>query len=430
MKNISALVFFLAFVSTTSLLAEDDWGSYQHDNFRSGRSDISIDPAQLEMAWSASESFFTTPLVVGDTIYATRSNLGNARNDTIVKAFDLATGDERWTFRENFSSSSQAAYGAGFVVIAGSERASDFEGLYVLDANSGELKYRVELADASGGMPTVHVEADGSVRAYYYSKRAYVYGVDLEETSGNLRWTGRASYSSASPPTIGGDSVFVSGPGTSFAFDRDTGAVNPFFDGGIRGGGGSTPVFDKHRNRIYTTQSTRRGDALVAFDYVDNGNITERWRYTGSAQEGDASNIALLADGNIMSTSSSTLAVIDSETGLEMEVRHSLPLANGNSPALSDGYIWTIGEYNVDIYDASTLALAHALPDSRGNLNTQFDSPGAFFELSNGLSGFVHDDAVGFDVFVVPEPSSHVLPILLFVVWAMRTRLRRRRDVV
>ena len=111
-------LLLLFFLFSTVLGRGADWPYYQHDPQRTGRSSATVDPNKLQLAWSAPPGY-STPLVVGDTIYATHNQQGVSGGDnaTLISAFDLVTGRIKWTFSDGrFAFPSQAAVGGGLVV--------------------------------------------------------------------------------------------------------------------------------------------------------------------------------------------------------------------------------------------------------------------------------------------------------------------------
>jgi hypothetical protein len=416
----------------------DDWTAYQHDSSHTGRSGASFDPRDARLGWSAPRGY-SSPVVVGQTVVATR----NGNYDPFqtpptrgVAAFDLRTGTRKWTF-EDVHPISQAAAGYGLVVFRGAVPGNLPGALYVLDANSGALKYTVPgVSSEIEGMPTLHREPNGDVRAYFFSNHR-MQAVDLGPTSGSVRWaSGAAPFASEwSTPTVGGRHLFATSPAQFYAYDRDTGAVNNFYDGGYSGGGGTTPAFDPVRNRLYVSESLGSIDGVAAFDYAADGSLGERWRYTGNGTSRQAS-VAVGADGSVFSAGAyiggSDLVRLDPNNGAVLD-RVTLPVFNFlGTPALSDGYVWINGTTSAGletwVYDADTLERVTKFPGGSNSTDSPFDSPVAIFSDVAGMSGFLLDygnarePRNGFDAyFVVPEPGG------LAVVGAAGMLLARRR---
>jgi hypothetical protein len=404
----------------------EDWPAYQHDSSHTGRSGASFDPRDARLGWSAPRGY-ATPVVVGQTVVATRNGEYGpfqTRPTPAVSAFDLRTGAMKWTY-EGVYPISQAAAGYGLVVFRGAVPGALPGALYVLDAATGALKYTVPgVSSETEGMPTLHREPDGDVRAYFFSNHR-MQAVDLGATSGSVRWaSGGAPFATEwSTPTVGGRHLFSTSPGQFYAYDRVTGAVNRFYDGGISGGGGTTPAFDPARNRLYVSDSLGSLDGVAAFDYAPDGSLAERWRYTGRGTSRSAS-VAVGADGSVFAAGSypggSDLVRLDPSSGAVLD-RATLPVFNFlGTPALSDGYVWVTGTSNRGletwVYDADTLDRVATFAGGNAGDGSPFDSPVAIFSDVGGLSGFLLDygnvgePRNGFDAyFVVPEPGGFVL---------------------
>src|ERR1043166_7568469 len=97
-------------------LAADDWPYYQHDSSHTGNSSAVLNPQALSLSWTAPSGHvgYSTPLIVGNTIYA-RANQGGSTSLTTVSAFDLSTGAINWSYTGDFLFPSQPGVGGGFV---------------------------------------------------------------------------------------------------------------------------------------------------------------------------------------------------------------------------------------------------------------------------------------------------------------------------
>ena len=131
----------------------DNWPYYQHDLWHTGNSTAVVNPQALSLAWTApsSPTGYSTPVIVGNTIYAMQNQQG-IPGQTTVSSFDLSTGAINWSYTGNFVFPSQPGVGGGFVTFVGSTVSSS--SLYVLDAIMGTLRgkaadrRRGDLADA------------------------------------------------------------------------------------------------------------------------------------------------------------------------------------------------------------------------------------------------------------------------------------------
>jgi outer membrane protein assembly factor BamB len=205
-RGLFLLVFFVRLLSSAKAA---DWPYYQHDPQHTGASPAHVDPAKLSLAWSAPEGY-STPLIVGDTIYSTHNQGGFTGGDsaTLISAFDLATGAIKWTYSGSFVFPSQAAVGGGLVVFHTGMYTAEAGQLYVLDATTGTLRYIVPgLSTDLTFMPLlVPNPADGTVMAYCgdpYSVRA----VQLGQTGGSVLWTAYLNAPAWANVALVGDSM-------------------------------------------------------------------------------------------------------------------------------------------------------------------------------------------------------------------------------
>lgn len=384
--------------------AADDWPYYQHDARHTGNSIALINPQTLSLAWTApsSPTGYSTPVIVGNSIYAMQNQGGIGQSQTKVSSFDLTTGAINWSYTGNFVFPSQPGVGGGFVTFVGSTPSTS--PLYVLDATTGELRYTVPgFFGALSMMPTVVQDSlSGNVTAFV-ANSGQVKAVSLGPLSGSVLWTQSGSFGGQSIPTLVGSSIVLAGPGQYYAFDQATGAANHFWSGGISGGGGSTVAYDAARQQFYVLEDYDSGTAtLSAYHYTDNLHITLLWQRTG-AGVGNGGSVAIGPTGNVYSAGNSVIWELNPATGATLR---PIPgsFANGVAPALTNNVLWMIGNSQVFAYDLVTLQLLGAFNGSRGSLNTAYDSPGAF---SDGHFVLDYGNIVGsrgFDVYSAPSP--------------------------
>jgi hypothetical protein len=114
--------------------------------------------------------------------------------------------------------------------------------------------------------------------------------------------------------------------------------------------------------------------------------------------------VAIGPTGNVYSAGNSAIWELDPATGATLRPI-SGSFANGVTPALTNNVLWIIGETQTFAYDLLTLQLLRAFPGSRGSLNSDYDSPGAFadgyFVLDYGNIYGSHS----FDVYSAPSPT-------------------------
>src|SRR6266481_3125973 len=233
----------------------DDWPYYQHDASHTGNSSALVYPQVLSLAWTApsSPTGYSTPVIVGSTIYAMQNQQGIGNSQTTVSSFDLATGTINWSYTGNFVFPSQPGVGGGFVTFVGSTLSNS--SLYVLDAITGTLRYTVPIPEGLVSlMPTVVQDLiSGNVRAFV-TDGIQVSAVSLGSVSGLVLWTQSGEFGGQSIPTVVGNSIVLVGPGQYYAFDQATGAANHFWSGNIYGCCGSTVAYDAARRQFYVLE--------------------------------------------------------------------------------------------------------------------------------------------------------------------------------
>jgi len=388
------------------LVAADDWPYYQHDARHTGDSNASVNPQALSLAWTApsSTSGYSTPVIVGNTIYATQPG-----SLTKVSSFNLSTGAINWSYTGEFVYPSQAGIGGGFVAFVGSTASSS--SLYVLDAITGTLRYAVPIPEGPGSlMPTIVQDPiSGSVTAFVADGGSTVSAVSLGPVSGSVLWTQYGLFGGQSIPTVVGSSIVLAGPNQYYAFDQVTGAENHFWSGGGFGGGGTTVAYDAARQQFYVLEDYNgTTPTLSAYHYTDNDHIRLLWHRTG-AGVGLGGSVAISPTGKVYSAGNSVIWELDPATGATLRSIAG-SFASGVTPALTNNVLWIMGEEQVFAYDLVTLQLLRAFNGSRGSLNTAYDGPGAFadgyFVLDYGVSYGSHS----FDVYRAPPPTPTPTP--------------------
>jgi outer membrane protein assembly factor BamB len=398
-----------AILFTGSVVA-DDWPYYQHDASHTGGSSAAVSPQALSLTWTApsSPTGFSTPVIVGNTIYAMQNQQGIGNSQTRVSSFDLSTGAVNWSYTGNFVFPSQPGVGGGFVTFVGPTSSSS--SLYVLDAITGTLRYTVPIPEGSSSlMPTViQDQISGNVTAFV-ANGSQVSAVSLGPVSGSVLWTQTGSFGGQSIPTVVDSSIVLAGPGQYYAFDQATGAANHFWSGNIFGGGGTSIAYDATRQQFYVlAEYNDITPTLSAYHYADNANITLLWQRTGDGI-GSGGSVAIGPTGNVYSAGKYVIWELDPANGTTLRSISSVfPFANGVTPALTNNVLWIIGTFQVFAYDLVTLQLLRAFDGSRGDLNTAYDSPGAFadgyFVLDYGNIYGSHS----FDVYSLAGPTPKV----------------------
>ena len=391
----------------TRSVAADDWPYYQHDAQHTGNSSAIVNPQALSWAWTA-PSFFTggysTPVIVGNTIYAMQNQQGYSGGGlrTRITSFDLATGAINWTYSGSFVFPSQPGVGGGFVTFVGTTFTSS--SLYVLDAVTGALRYTVPIfAEMGSVMPTVVRDPiTGHVTAFV-ADGGRVSAVSLGAASGSVLWTQDGQIGGASIPTVVGNSIVLAGPGQYYAFNQATGAANHFWAGNVYGGGGSTVAYDATRHQFYVVEAYDDSTTtLSAYHYTDNAHIRLLWQRTG---EGVGSQAAIGPTGKVYSAGNGVIWELDPVTGTTLR---SIPGSFAGTPALTNNVLWINGESQTFAYDLVTLQLLRVFNGAVSD--SPFRSPGGF---ANGYFVLDYGNIVGnpsFDVYSSPLPGAATNP--------------------
>jgi hypothetical protein len=343
----------------------DDWPYYQHDAWHTGNSSALVNPQALSLVWTA-PSFptgYSTPVIVGNTIYAMQNQQGIGGSQTTVSSFDLATGAINWSYTGNFVFPSQQGVGGGFVAFVGSTLFSS--SLYVLDAITGTLRYTVPIPEGeTSTMPTVFQDPNTENVTAFVTDGGIVSAVSLGQVSGSVLWTQGGSFGGESIPTVVGSSIVLAGPGQYYAFDQATGAENHFWSG-VAGGGGCTVAYDAGRQQFYVHELYNDSTpTLSAYHYTDNAHITLLWQRTG-AGVGDGGSVAIGPTGNVYCAGNSVIWELDPATGTTLR---SIPgsFTRWLTPALTNNVLWIIGTSQTFAYDLVTLQLLRVFNGSRG----------------------------------------------------------------
>lgn len=412
--------------------ALEPWPAYLHDNQHTGRTPLAIDALVLgeEPAWSAPTGY-SIPLVVGERVYAMRSQFGIGDDVTTVAAFDLRTGAVVWDESQNLIFPSALACADGLVVYAGIDGDTGETVLWVRSAETGELLYPVAIGSLFVTVPVLDRDPEtNDLVAYLSSPASTNFGtgpsleaVVLGASSGSVLWADPFNRGvGGAIPTVVEDSLVIAGDAV-LAYERTTGDVHPVHHTGLSGAIAATVVYDAARRQIYVTSmegAVESLHALTAYHYVDADSIQFLWQETGPGV-GLKTGPAIDDQGYLWTALYDTLVKRDPATGDVVDTGTG-DFAIGMTPIVSDGLVWTFegSEFGDTVaYDQATLAEVRRLPGSRGDLNSDFGAPGAIAPGAFLLDyGRTYDER-GFSVFV-PEPAvRRAAPAALLLVAAL-----------
>jgi hypothetical protein len=375
-------VLFLLSVVISFFLAGNgfgvpSWGHYQHDTAHTGRTNASVDPSTLALAWTAPD-FHARPLIVGDTLYA--SHLDGL--STVVTAFSLNDGQVKWSYP------GKDIY-FGYMQVAGDVVALEgfdyggifFDTLSVLNRKTGQFLYKIVLPFkfALADSTLDRDPQSGGITAYCNGGSfGMLVAVHLGKTGGQDLWTEVGDFGNHSLPTVIEDSVVMFGGGSGTALNRATGTQNVFFvDFAGNSNGGAPAVYNSQRKDFYVKLDYQvQGETRVmAFHYNSQDSIEPLWtRITPFSQSGGA--VAIGPEGNLYAVGSNELAIIDPNDGSTIR---SVPFlfVNGCTPALTRGVVWIYSDTQTYAYDSRTLELLQVFDGSPG-FAFGFDPVGAF----------------------------------------------------
>src|SRR5919202_2090194 len=161
-----------------------------------------IDLESGKERWSFAENGrYISPAVAGDTVYirAESDNKGQ------VFALDLGTGKQRWAFTPRRLSSAATGYWGGHLTSPVIANGVVFIGagkeLYALDAASGALRWEYDALDYLSSSATV---GDGRV---FFSDSEEVYAID--QRSGTLAWKVATHFEPYFSPIVANQTVFL-----------------------------------------------------------------------------------------------------------------------------------------------------------------------------------------------------------------------------
>lgn len=413
------LVFLLAIYSAECALAAD-WANYQHDFQHTGRTSEYINPLSLQASWQAPPGY-GNPLVVGDKVYMMREGSASYRK---MAAFDLADGHEEWEVTPNTASLTQGfAYGEGMLAYANRPSQSSTGKLFVHDAETGALKYSVNIPGFLYSTPVIYRNPVTGTPTALVSGSGTFAAIQLGEHSGSVLWSQRGSNNLpwGSIPTIVEDSAIVAGSCHYYALNLSSGAMNEFHSGGCTGGGTDTPVYDSDRRQLYILESFGGSSArsLTAYSYQSFNSIQQVWQRTDSLYSNiDTSmGVTLGPSGELYSLGGGTILKMDPSNGSTLLTRPFAGASGGSPyrPIVSDGFLWTTSSYskhNMYAYELSTLQLVSSLPSNGPNS-----------VIANGR--FISDSGLGPDstqitTVYIPEPACAAFVLLSFCLLKKR----------
>jgi eukaryotic-like serine/threonine-protein kinase len=310
-----------------------DWAMFRGDAARTGQQPGPGPKGAPSEQWrvTLSDIVVATPIVVGEHVFV-------AGWDGVVRALDLTSGDELWSFTTGSLDSTPAVVDG--VVYAGGANGDESAGtLYAIDAETGAEVWRHETGYAlSDSSPAV---VDGVI---------YIGGGNGEETAGALYaidatsgdeiWSFEATLPIWSSPAVGDDRVFVGGGGV----DADNGAVYAV----DLETGDEVWTFAVDDGTVSTTPAVVDGLVYVttrSLYALDSANGKPAWTVSDDTLSYESA-AAVIDD--VVYVGGSTLSAFDAETGdvIWTNAEFDAFLA---SPVVADDVIY-IGSYLGDLF--------------------------------------------------------------------------------
>jgi hypothetical protein len=361
-----------------------------------------LTPDLLQKAWGSTD--YSRPIVVGKSLYALRFGQGRP---TSIASFNLLTGQQEWRTSLEVGTASELTYIEGMLVVGvDPANSSNPTKLHVLDASSGMHKYAVDLPQLRfPSAPAIARNSSNELVAYLRGS-SNVASVTLGASGGSLLWTQSAPSISQSMPTLVGSSLIIEGTDRHYLYDQLTGAVNVF-----PGGNWKTVAFDSTRMQYYVRSFL---GPLTAYSYTSNGVVSQNWQ----TSVGEATSVAIGADGAIFAADSSSIYKLDPDNGHVITSVTGLELSNSYTPVLTANSLFVYSNTATEVFDLNTLAHVKTLTPGAPNSNTPVRSPGAIFDR-----GYVLYRRPGFDVyFAVPEPSTATVITGVLALLTVRRR--------
>jgi len=212
--------------------ASDEAVAYQINVAHTGSTNLSTGfKTPLTQLWSVNLSVMQSYAVIAEGAVFT------VGSDGVVTSLDVTTGTTRWSKPLSVGVRSQIlgpAYDNGTLFVLNT---SDL--LTALSAKNGKTQWVSQLSQLFSDAPPMAVNGQVFVGGTETGGTLYA----LDEATGHVQWSEPVQNGDFSSPAYGGGAVFVSYPCQFYKFDPATGEREWYYNGGVEGGGGETPVF-------------------------------------------------------------------------------------------------------------------------------------------------------------------------------------------
>jgi outer membrane protein assembly factor BamB len=290
--------------------------AYQHDPAHDGDSADPALVAPFTVAWSKTlTGRLGYPLIVDGRVFVTTAAASGAGDN--LEALSVATGDVLWgpKFVGSPASSTAIAYDAGQVfVVDGGGNVSAY------DAATGTRNWFAQMPGQSWftSPPTA---LDGTVYTAGAGSGGTLYAVD--ETTGDLKWTGFVENGDDSSPAVDANGVYVSyACEQAYRFGLD-GVLAWHHSTDCEGGGGATDVL--HGGRVYVRDNFGKSPAVL--DAATGSGVGIYDSATPPAFDGP----------NMVGVSGGVVTVTDTSTD---DLLWSTPVEDAvTAPLVANGYV-------------------------------------------------------------------------------------------
>lgn len=288
-------------VTGNSLVADTEWRTDNNNNTRNPVTNEDISIEHLEETWNIDVSgnvVFSSPVVNGDTVIVVTEQ-GN------VQAFDIKSGEERWTFRTGSNNRGTPTVTNDYVYVAGGLD----QMLYAIDITSGVVHWSID----TGNTPIYEspIYEDGTLYVTSsISEETKISAIDA--TNGSVVWSSTIPMNSYSGASLSGDQLFLGSvdDGKLYGISKEDGSINWTFD--ISGEGfASFPVVVEDTVFVFSTDFESNGTLWA----IDKETGEERWHVDGIGDTQAASPVVYEDIVIVSSASVPSLKAYDRNTG-------------------------------------------------------------------------------------------------------------------
>ncbi|WP_227353638.1 outer membrane protein assembly factor BamB family protein [Haladaptatus salinisoli] len=330
---VSSVSFLAVTAQRSPATASDDWTSHRADEGRTGSTTDSGPTPYATEDWNASFDARAEagPVVANGTAYAAVTTDADLPATGRVVAYDAESGEKRWTTGKVGAATGSPAVSSDTVYVStrgtNADGYENYGGLYALDADTGDVKWRVE--DAPRGSPVV---ADGVV---YVGSTAY----DAE--TGEKLWHGTGAIIG-----VVGDTAYAQNGSAVTARDADDGTVQ--WSAPIPTTADASAVEGAVTSeRVFLTVETANDTRSIYALSADDGSVDWKRSVPGAGDDEDLLSAPAVKDGSVYVTArgdTGTVYALDADTGDERWT-YETPAAHPSAPAVGNDTVYVGGQF-------------------------------------------------------------------------------------